>query len=107
MPKPLSTVNKINKGAKIICQCRLCPVAINKTTKIISEIKKSTRHTKIVLSGIMILGKKTFENKFELPTMELLTSLNTLENNCHKSIAEATFTKFVAASALPFILTEI
>ena len=40
-----------------------CPDIINNTIKIIKEIKKSTKHTKIVLRGIIILGKYTFENK--------------------------------------------
>ena len=61
----------------------------------------------MVLSGIITFGKKTFENKLALPTIELLTSLNTLENNCQSKIAEATKTKLVAASALPLILVEI
>ena len=62
----------------------------NKKTKIIREIKKSTKHTRMVLSGIIILGKYTFENRFALATMELLTSLKTFENNCQSNIADAT-----------------
>src|SRR5688572_31242337 len=75
IPKPLITVNKINNGANTICQWMLCPAIMNKATKIISEIQKSTRQTKMVLMGIMIFGKNTFENKLELAIMELLTSL--------------------------------
>lgn len=68
----------------------LCPEIINNTTKILSEIKKSIRQTKMVLMGIMILGKYTFENKLAFPKIELLTSLKMFENNCHKSMAAAT-----------------
>ncbi len=107
IPKPLIIVNKINKGAITICQCIVCPDKINNTTKIRSEIQKSTRQTKMVLSGIIILGKNTFENKLELPRMELLTSLNTLVNNCHNNIAEATNKKLEVVSAAPVIFTEM
>ncbi len=80
---------------------------INQTINIIKEIKKSTKQTKIALIGIIILGKYTFEKRFELPIIELLTSLNTLANNCHNNIAEATKTKLVAISELLLILEAI
>lgn len=72
-----------------------------------SEIKKSTKQTRIVLKGIMIFGKQTFENRLALPIIELLTSLNTFENNCHNNMAEATYTKFVAVLPVLLILLEI
>jgi hypothetical protein len=73
----------------------------------IKEIKKSTKQTNIALIGIIILGKYTLEKRLELPIIELLTSLNTLANNCHNSIAEATKTKLVATSELLLILDAI
>jgi len=73
----------------------------------INEIKKSTKQTKMVLNGITILGKYTFENKLALPTIELLTSLNTFENNCHKSMAEATYKKLVVVLPVLLILLEM
>ena len=84
-----------------------CPETIKSTTKIISEIKKSTKHTKMVLNGITILGKYTFENKLALPTIELLTSLKTFENSCHNSMADATYKKLVVVFAVLLILLEI
>ena len=91
----------------IICQCKLCPDNANNTIKITSEIKKSTKLTTMVLSGIIILGKYTFENKFELLKIELLTSLNTLENNCHNNIPAATYTKLFATLSPVLILLAI
>ena len=70
----------------------------------IREIKKSIRHTRIELKGITILGKNTLENKLELATIELLTSLNKLANNCHSNMDEATNKKFEAGSIELFIL---
>src|SRR4051812_22201659 len=90
IPNPFSMVNKINNGASMICQCMVCPDRIKSTTRMINEMQKSTRQTKMVLNGIIILGKNTFENKFAFAMMELLTSLNTFENNCHNNMADAT-----------------
>lgn len=106
-PKPLITVKTTNNGAKMICQCICCPEIINRTIKMIKEIKKSTKQTKMVLKGIIILGKYTFENKLELPIIELLTSLNTLENNCHNNIADATLTKLKAVFPVFVIFVDM
>ena len=61
----------------------------------------------MVLIGIIIFGKYTFENKLALVTIELLTSLNTLENNCHNNIAEATNKKLWAEFPLFVIFAEM
>jgi hypothetical protein len=61
----------------------------------------------MVLKGITILGKYTLENKLELPIMELLTSLNTFENSCHNSMADATYKKLAAVLPVSLILLEI
>jgi hypothetical protein len=83
-------VNKTHTGARMICQCTVKPEMIKRTTKIISEIKKSTRQTNVTLKEMMIFGKYTFENKLELPTIELLTSLKTLAKSCQRTIDDAT-----------------
>jgi hypothetical protein len=51
---------------------------------------KSKRHTITVLAGTISLGKYTLVNKFTLPIIELLTSLNVFAKKSHGNVAEYT-----------------
>jgi hypothetical protein len=88
--KLATNARKRNNGTHKIVQSGTKLYHIISTISIINEIKKSTRFTIIVLTGMINLGKYNFVSIFELPIKEALASEKEVEKNCHGSNAEYT-----------------
>src|SRR5674476_717821 len=91
-PAPIAEANatKINNGKVSMRRLGANPYQIISPTRIIPEIRKSTKLTITALAGITRRGKYSFEI---IPALLIRLSpapLNALEKNCHGSSAAKT-----------------
>ena len=85
-PRAVSMANIRNSGRNRIDHEGAKWYHIINPTKIINEIRKSTKLTITVLTGIINLGKYIFVSIFELVSNELLASVKEVAKNCQGNI---------------------